>query len=100
MALLREVELRIHGHLREIRLVNDDVIGNGQGLHHAMVGYERTLNSVAKCATKSEVDKIAEHIKGHIRENGNRPANRMIRRTARSVVSNSGFPADEYLNTV
>lgn len=100
MAVPREIELRIHGHLREIRLANDDIIGHGQGLHPAMVGYERTLNSVAECATESEIDEIAEYIKGRIRENGDRPTNRTIRRTARSIISRAGYPADEYLNTV
>lgn len=98
MAISRDMELRIHGHLREIRLVNDDVIGSGQGLYPAMTGYERTLNSVAECATAYEVDEIAAYVKDQIQEYSDRPTNRTLRRTARSVVSRAGYPADEFLN--
>lgn len=99
MAIPREIELRVRGHLHEIEAVNDDVIGSRQGFPPAIMGYERTLVSVAECATVTEVDKIAEYVKSRIREQCDRPENRTIRRKARSVVSQAGHPADEYLNT-
>lgn len=99
MAIPRELELRIHGHLEEIRQVNNEVIGSRQGLPPAMNGYKKTLNSVAECATADEVDRVAEAIKTQIRDDCERPPNRQLRRSARSIVSQAGYPADGFLNT-
>lgn len=99
MAIPRDTELRIHGHLYEIGEVNDRVIGDRQGFPPAIRGYENTLLSVGECATMEEVDTIAEEIKSQIQETHQRPRNRSLRRTARSVVSRAGYPADEFLNT-
>ena len=98
MAIPRDLELRIHGHLEEIRDVNDEVLESRQGFPSSKKGYERTLKSVAKCATIEEVDQVAENVKGHIREENERPSNRMLRREARSIVSRSGYPANSFLN--
>ncbi len=98
MTLSRDIELRVQGHLREIGQTNDAVISSRQGLPPAMKGYERSLRSVAECATASEVDKVAEYIKSKIRENGRRPPNREVRRSARMMMSESGYAADEFLN--
>jgi hypothetical protein len=46
-----------------------------------------------------EVDTVAKEIKSQIQETHQRPRNRSLRRTARSVVSRAGYPADEFLNT-
>ena len=100
MTLPRDVELRIRGHLYEIRQTNDEIIGSRQGLPPAVKGYKRTLESVGECATVYQVDEIAEHIKTHMRREGQRPPNRNIRRKARSVISQAGYPADGFLNTV
>lgn len=94
----RDLELRIQGHLREVALVNDCVIGHRQGFPPAMTGYEKTLQSVATCATVDELDEIARHIKDRIRNHGERPPNRLVRRTARTIVSQAGYPADNFLN--
>ncbi|GGN98600.1 hypothetical protein [Haloarcula pellucida] len=99
MAIPRDLELRINGHLQEIRDENNRVIGSRQGFPPAITGYENTLKSVAECATKAEVDHVAEEIKITIREESKRPPNRKIRRIARSVVSRAGYPADDFLNT-
>lgn len=98
MAIPRDLELRIHGHLREIALVNDDVIGGRQGFPPAIMGYEKTLQSVATCATVDELDEVAQLIKDRIRDHGERPANQIVRRTARTIVSHAGYPADDFLN--
>lgn len=99
MAISRDMELRIHGHLREIGLVNDDLIGGRQGFPSSIAGYERSLRSVAECATQDEVDEVAEYIKSTISEEGERPTNRTVRRRARTIVSKAGYPANEFLNT-
>ncbi|MUV56556.1 hypothetical protein [Halogeometricum sp. CBA1124] len=98
MALTRDVELRIHGHLHEIGRVNDEEIGSKQGFPSSIAGYERTLRSVAECATEDEVDETADYIESTISESGERPPNNIVRRTARSVVSKAGYPANEFLN--
>lgn len=98
MALSREMELRINGHLQEIRQVNNRVIGSRQGFPPAIRGYNHTLVSVAECATIEEVDQVAEFIKSKIRDEGDRPRNRKVRREARSIVSQAGYPADSFLN--
>lgn len=87
MDISRDLELRIHGHLQEVALVNDRVIGHRQGFPPALTGYEKTLHSVAACATVDEIDEIARHIKDRIRNHGERPQNRLVRRTARTIVS-------------
>jgi hypothetical protein len=92
------LELRIAGHLREIEQANDDVFGHRQGLHPAITAYEKTLKSVGDCATKEEVDEIAAHVKNMIRREESRPTNQDLRRRARRVVSQAGYPADDYLN--
>lgn len=98
MAIRRDMELRIHGHLREIGLANDDVIGGRQGFPPAIMGYEKTLRSVATCASETEVDEVADYIKTWIHDQGERPANQTVRRTARTIVSRAGYPADDFLN--
>lgn len=98
MAITRDLELRLHGHLREITLANDDVIGSRQGFPPTITAYEKTLRSVAECATVNELDEIAEHIKDQIRNHGQRLANRRVRRTARTLISQVGYPADDFLN--
>lgn len=65
-----------------------------------MTGYQKTLKSVARCATVAEVDEIAEQIKTTIREQQRRPANQYLRRVGRKTVSRAGYPADDYLNVV
>lgn len=98
MALSRDTELRIQGHLREVRCVNDETIESRQGLPPAITGYERTFQSVAECATQHELDQVAEYVKDRIRRQSERPSNRDVRRTARSLISQAGYPADEFLN--
>lgn len=95
----RETELRIKGHLYEIMEVNDDVIGGQQGFHMAEQGYIKTLINVADCADPDAVDEVARYIKEHIRKTEERPANRKVRRTARTVVTEAGYPANRYLNS-
>ena len=94
----RNDELRLKGHLLEIREVNDEVLGGRQGYPMAEVGYKKTLQEVLECATVSEMDEIAEYIKSEIKRKNERPTNRKVRRTARRVVSEAGFPASGYLN--
>jgi hypothetical protein len=65
----------------------------------AEMGYKTTLLNVAECADASAVDEVAAHIKQEILNQGERPANRKVRRTARSIVSQAGYPANNYLNT-
>lgn len=79
MDITRDLELRIHGHLREIALANDHEIGHRQGFPPAIAGYEKTLYSVATCATVDELDEIARQIKDRIRNHGERPPNRLVR---------------------
>lgn len=94
-----DAELRIRGHLHEIREINDQIIGSRQGFPKAETGYKKTLVNTAVIANIGIVDEVASHIKQEIRCTGERPSNRKIRRFARSEVSEAGFPANEYLNT-
>lgn len=93
-----DIEYRIRGHLHEIEEINDEIIGSQQGLPVALKGYQKTLIHVAECAGPDEFDAVADYIKTHIRERVDRPANRKVRREARSVVSAAGEPPDPYLN--
>lgn len=94
-----DAELRIRGHLHEIREINDEVIGSRQGLPKAETGYKKTLVNTAAVANIGVADEVASHIKQEIRRTRERPSNRKVRRFARSEVSKAGFPANEYLNT-
>lgn len=94
----RESELRVKGHLYEIAKVNDQVIGGQQGWPAAEGGYKRTLLNVADCANDIAVDEVASYINDYIRTNEERPTNRKVRRHARSVVTEKGYPATPYLN--
>lgn len=94
----RESELRVKGHLYEIAKVNDRVIGGRQGWPASEGGYKRTLLNVAECADKEAVDEVALNIKDYIESNEERPTNRRVRRHARSLVTEKGFPATSYLN--
>ena len=94
----KNLALRIKGHLWEIQQANDDVLGHRQGFPPAITAYKQTLESVGTCATDQEVDQVAAHIKSYIREKGKRRRNREVRRTARQIVSQAGYPADEFLN--
>ncbi len=94
----RDLELRIKGHLYEIRSVNDEVLDTRQGLPMAEDGYRKTLESVADCSGPEFVDRIAATIKEHIRDQAERPQNRTVRRDARMLLAEEGIVADEYLN--
>lgn len=94
----RGSELRMKGHLYEIRETNDENLNGRQGYPMSESGYERTLREVADCASISELDAVANRIKVHIREKKERPANRKIRKEARKIVSEAGYPASAYLN--
>lgn len=94
----RDVELRLKGHLYEIRAVNDEVLGSRQGYPISERGYQKTLESVVDIAGPELMDEMATFIKEYIEENEDRPANKEVRIEARSRVSKAGYPADEYLN--
>lgn len=94
----REKVLRVKGHMYEIEKINDSVIGGRQGWPMAEGGYKNTLLSVAGCADKESIDEVAAHIKGKIEKEEERPPNRKIRRIARKVVTEKGYPAAQYLN--
>lgn len=94
----RDLQLRLKGHLREIREINNEVLGSRQGFPAAITGYEKTLESVADTAGEELMDEVASLIKDHIREHEDRPENQTVRREARSMVSKAGHPPDEYLN--
>lgn len=94
----RGAELRMKGHLYEIREMNDEVLGGRQGYPMAEKGYKRTLQEVIDCATVSQMDDVADYVKERIRENEERPPNRKIRKAARRIVSEAGHPASSYLN--
>lgn len=96
----KDMELRIRGHLHEIREINDEVLESRQGYPKAEEGYQKSLFSAATCADMAVVDEVAERIKEEFRRTGNRPTNRKIRRNARAMVSEAGYPTDQYLNTV
>jgi hypothetical protein len=95
----RSLELRIKGHLYEIRKIDDEVIANGQGFKSAIEGYRKTLESVAECAIGDLVDKVARDVKEHIRSEEERPPNADVRVDARKLLVNEGFLPDEYLNS-
>ena len=95
----RGLELRIKGHLYEIRAINDDVLGTRQGYPVSEEAYERTLQSVADCSTPELVDQVAESIKEHIRTREERPSNQSLRRDARMLLAEEEIVADNYLNT-
>jgi len=81
-----------HRTKKRVASVPDDIKVDTQS------AYKQTLESVATCATGQEVDQVAAHIKSHIHENGERRRNRKVRRTARQIVSQAGYPADTFLN--
>lgn len=90
---------RIHGHLYEIGEANDEVIEHRQGFPAAVeMGWKPTLQHVAKCASLDEVDEVAAYIKDHIRERADRPRNRKVRRTARTICRQNGYEVDDYLD--
>lgn len=95
----RGLELRIKGHLYEIREINDQVLDTRQGFPMAERGYQKTLQSVADCSNLELVDQVANKIKEHIRTREERPSNRAIRRDARLLLADEGIAADNYLNT-
>jgi hypothetical protein len=94
----RDLDLRIKGHLYEIRETNEEVIGGEQGYPMAENGYQATLTSVAICADEDVIDAVAKHIQDEMRKLGSRPKNRKIRRVARQLVSEAGYPPNKYLN--
>lgn len=96
--LERGVELRLKGHLYEIRAINNDVIGGEQGYPMAEAGYHRTLREVADTSSVTELDEVAAEIKQLINDTGDRPPNRKIRRYAREIVAQNGYPSTSYLN--
>ncbi len=95
----RGLELRIKGHLYEIREVNDQVLKSRQGFPMAENGYRKTLQSVASCSNPELVDRVANDIKDQIRSREERPNNRSIRRDARMLLADEGIVADNYLNS-
>lgn len=95
----RSLELRIKGHLYEIREVNNQVLGTRQGFPMAEKGYNKTLQSVADCSNPDLVDQVANNIKEQIRTHEDRPSNQAIRRDARMLLADKGIVADSYLNT-
>lgn len=95
----RDIELRLKGHLYEIRSVNDEVLESRQGYPVAEGGYRKTLECVVDVAGPELMDDMAAFIKEYMEENEDRPANQEVRIEARSRVSKAGYPADEYLNT-
>lgn len=94
----RDLELRIKGHLYEIREMNEEIIGGEQGYPMAEQGYQTTLQSVASCADKEVLDEVADYIRDEMKQHESRPKNRKVRRTARKLVSQEGYPPDGYLN--
>jgi len=102
--MAREIEINprtdlvIKGHLYEIGEVNDEIIGGRQGYPMSEQGYYRTLKEVADCASLEEVDSIALWIKNQIQRVEERPSNRKVRREAREIVTEAGYPATSYLN--
>jgi len=93
-----DIELRLKGHLYELRETNDAVLDGRQGYPVAERGYERTLREVTECATTSELDEVAEYIKEYLRQEQERPPNRKVRRVARKKISEAGYPPSPYLN--
>jgi len=95
----RALELRIKGHIYEIREINDQVLGTRQGFPMAERGYQKTLQSVASCSNTELVDRVANKIKDQIHSREERPSNQSIRRDARMLLADEGIVADKYLNT-
>ena len=98
VSVTRGQELRIKGHLYEIRQINGEVIGGEQGYPMAEAGYRKTLRNVAHCSNSEAVDEVAQRIKELLKQRRDRPSNRKIRRYARKVVSEEGLPPSAYLN--
>lgn len=98
VAMDRSLELRIKGHLYEIREINDEVLDSQQGFPMSKEGYKKTLQSVADCSNPELVDQVANSIKEHIRSHEERPSNRSVRRDARMDLAEEGIVADSYLN--
>ena len=94
----RDLEIRIKGHLYEIRELNDEVLESRQGFPMSEEGYEKTLRSVAEDAGAKQVDEVAEWIKDWIQSKEKRPPNRNVRREARKIISKGEFVIGEYLN--
>jgi len=92
------VDLIIKGHLYEIGQVNDAVLDGRQGYPMSEKGYHRTLKETSECASIDEVHTVAQRIKDHIQRLEKRPSNRKVRREAREVVTEAGYPATSYLN--
>lgn len=95
----RSLELRVKGHLYEIREINDEVLDSQQGFPMAEEGYKKALQSVADCSNSELMDRVANSIKEDIRSSEERPSNRSVRRDARMLLAEEGFVADNYLNT-
>lgn len=95
----RGLELRIKGHLYEIREINHQVFGTRQGFPMAEKGYNKTLQSVADCSNPELVDQVANNIKEQIRTCEERPNNRAIRRDARMLLADKVIAPNSYLNT-
>jgi hypothetical protein len=95
----RRAELIVNGHLYEIGQTNDEVLDDRRGYHMAELGYRETLRNVADCADMDQVDAVADWIKEQIETKEERPPNRRVRRTARTIVTEAGYPANQYLNS-
>lgn len=95
----RGMQLRIKGHLYEIEEIDDEIIGNAQGLESAKTGYQRTLKSVADRAGTELVDRVANDIKEHIRSREERPRNADVRVDARMLLADEDIVAGDYLNS-
>lgn len=93
-----QIDLIIKGHLYEIGEINDEILGGRQGYPMSEGGYNQTLREVAECASIDEVHAVAQRIKSHIQRVEERPSNRKVRRAARDIVTEAGYPATRYLN--
>jgi hypothetical protein len=93
----RGTELRIKGHLFEIRELNDEIIESRQGLHSSLHGYQKTLESVADSGTVDTVDTVADVIKERMREQKSRPKNKSVREAARDILANEDILPEDYI---
>jgi RNA polymerase-interacting CarD/CdnL/TRCF family regulator len=93
----RSTELRIKGHLYEIRELNDEVIESRQGLPSSLKGYQKTLESVARSGTVDELDTVADVIKKSMREQESRPKNKSVREAARDILADEEILPEDYL---
>jgi gas vesicle protein len=93
----RSVELRIKGHLYEIREANDAIVESRQGLHVSLNAYKKTLESVAKSGDVELVDDVAGDIKDRLKETGDRPSNQEMRKEARTLLAEQDIVPDDYL---